>query len=99
MSACIDVELNYAGSKIRVVVYTVSNSVCEEVKGVVESERWQLSGLVKVVEAHGGCIISSEKPLEIHTRDEALRLVAEPRSYFIELYWGTVVDRVRGACH
>ncbi len=99
MFICIDGQLNYAGSKIRATIYTISVTICEEVKNLIESGRWQLDSLLKVVEAHGGCTIKLEKPLEIDTCDEAIKITAEPKSLFIDLYWGSIVDRVRSVCH
>lgn len=98
MLMCIDTQLNYFGSKIRVSVYTVSTTVCEEVKNLIESGRWQLDGLLKVAETHEGCLISSKKPLEVNTCDGAVKIIAEPGSLFIDLYWSSVVDRVHGVC-
>ncbi|MEM0153042.1 MAG: hypothetical protein QXV81_05740 [Ignisphaera sp.] len=98
MSMCIDTQLNYFGSKIRVSVYTISTTICEEVKNLIESGRWQFDGLLKVAETHDGCLIGSEKPLEVNTHDGAVKIVAEPGSLFIDLYWGSVVDRVHSVC-
>ncbi|MDK6028117.1 hypothetical protein QPL79_01900 [Ignisphaera sp. 4213-co] len=98
MLTCMDVNLNFAGSKIRIVITTNSPNVCEEIRNVIESGRMGFSSLLKIVEAHGGCLIGSEKPLEITTKDNAVKVVAEPTSIFISMYWGTVVDKVREVC-
>ncbi|MCS7111730.1 MAG: hypothetical protein N3D82_04990 [Ignisphaera sp.] len=99
MLMCIDTQLNYVGSKIRVTIYTTSSTICEDVKKFIEGGRWQMDGLLKAVEAHGGCLIKLEKPLEMMTNDGAVKIVAEPKSVFIDLYWGSVVDRLRNVCH
>lgn len=92
---CIEREVSYKNAKFRVVVYTSSSQLCEE---VLEAASRGVSGVIEFVNKHGGCYIECENPLRIRSGDESTLVHVEPANFLARVAWSRVVEAARNYC-
>ena len=93
---CLDREVNYRGATFRIVIETVSDTLCREILGLVE--RGEFSKLLELIKLHGGCKILSENPLKVVSGDQQIVVTSEPLNPLAKQSWELVVSRVKEYC-
>jgi hypothetical protein len=72
MELCVNTKLSFRGAAANVKIYTISESVCNEVSKIINDI--SLSELMNLVRRHGGCEITSDNPLTIKTCDNEIEV-------------------------
>ena len=76
MELCVNTKLSFRGAAANVKVYTISESVCNEVSKIINDISF--SELMNLVRRHGDCEIASDNPLEIRTCDNEIEVIVSP---------------------
>jgi len=96
MELCVNTKLSYRGATVNVKIYTISESVCNEVSQIIEDISF--SELMNLVRRHGGCEITSDDPLEIRTCDNEIEVIVSPANLLARMSWGKAVSKARENC-
>jgi len=96
MELCVNTKLSYRGATVNVKIYTISESVCDEVSQIINDISF--SELMNLVRRHGGCEITSDDPLEIRTCDNEIEVIVSPANLLARMSWGKAVSKARENC-
>lgn len=91
---CIDNEYTYMGATVRTIIYTTSTDICEEVKQVFSKGYEAAMDSIK----RYGCIIESEQPLKITSRDRGIEIVIEPKNFLAKMFWREAINKIKSLC-
>jgi len=97
MEFCTSTKASLKGAVVQVKVYTESESVCEQVKEIVDSV--SMSDVIGIISRHGGCEIESESPLIVRTCDGEIEVIVTPANLLARMAWGKAVEKVRDHCN
>lgn len=89
---CLDRITMFRGVAVKVVISTLLDEVCEKIK---QASVIRFDNIKELIKSFGGCILVSERPLKIVSRDKNLEVVVEPGSFLTRIYWDDVVKKVR----
>lgn len=92
---CIDSEYSYMGALVRIAMYATSNNICEEIK---QSIAKGYEGFINIFRSHGGCVLVSEDPLKIASKDGNIETILEPRNYLAKMFWREAINRFKTYC-
>jgi len=96
MELCVNTKLSYRGATVNVKIYTISESVCDEVSQIINDISF--SELMNLVRRHGGCEITSDDPLEVRTCDNEIEVIVSPANLLARMSWGKAVSKARENC-
>jgi hypothetical protein len=96
MELCVNTKLSYRGAAVNVKIYTISESVCDEVSQIINDISF--SELMNLVRRHGGCEITSDDPLEVRTCDNEIEVIVSPANLLARMSWGKAVSKARENC-
>jgi len=96
MELCVNTKLSYRGAAVNVKIYTISESVCDEVSQIINDicMQWSISNDWR----HGGCEITSDDPLEIRTCDDEIEVIVSPANLLARMSWDKAVSKARENC-
>ena len=96
MELYVNTKLSFRGAAANVKVYTISESVCNEVSKIINDISF--SELMNLVRRHGDCEIASDNPLEIRTCDNEIEVIVSPANLLARMGWDKVVSKARENC-
>ena len=96
MELCVNTKLSFRGAAANVKVYTISESVCNEVSKIINDISF--SELMNLVRRHGGCEIASDNPLEIRTCDNEIEVIVSPANLLARMGWDKAISKARENC-
>jgi len=89
---CLDRITMFRGVAVKVVISTLLDEVCEKIKLASVIRFDNIKELIKTL---GGCILESEYPLKIVSKDKNLEVVVEPGSFLTKIYWDDVAKKIK----
>jgi len=92
---CLESDYIYSGAKVHIVVHTLSEDICREVREAVFRG---VASVMEFLKRHGGCHILSESPLVAESGDGSVSVEIEPMNFIARAFWGSAVGRAREVC-
>jgi len=96
MELCVNTKLSFRGAAANVKVYTISESVCNEVSKIINDISF--SELMNLVRRHGDCEIASDNPLEIRTCDNEIEVIVSPANLLARMGLDKAISKARENC-
>lgn len=93
---CISSSVRRGGAVVFYEIYTVDEETCKNVKNLIE--RLPPEQLADIAREHGGCIVESEDPLVIASRDGKIKAVAKPGNMLAMAFWGMAISLIKQQC-
>jgi len=92
---CLERDYSYEGAEVHIVVDTSSSSICSEVHSSISRG---VDGVMEFLRSHGGCYITSEKPLIVKSGDGSVTVTVSPKNFIANLFWHVAVNRAKSVC-
>lgn len=92
---CIEGDYTYMGAVVRFVIYAESEDLCDKIKQTYAKDHENALNMLK---SSGGCVIESENPLKIATKDKSVEIILEPKNMLAKMFWSEALRRIKSYC-